>query len=302
MPTQIATRFEQTMELADGRQLGYADVGATDGLPLLMFHGTPSSRLDAVWLDDAAQRSGWRLVSFDRPGHGLSSPCRGGTLVDQVDDVEALADALELEQFAVLGYSGGAPHALAAAAALDGRVSVVGLVSGWGPPDRPGAYEGVVFSERASDALARHAPGVTKVLFGALALSLRLAPVTMGRLMAARLEGGTDSGLLTAGPESMANVREAFRSGPAGAARDLHLIVSPWGFDPADVTAPVHLWHGDRDSEIPLHHARHLADVVPNGRLEVIEGGDHLALYHHGDAILTSLASDVPDVGRTADR
>ena len=196
----------------------------------------------------------------------------------------------------MLGYSGGAPYALAAAAVLADRVELVGLVSAWGPPDRPGAYDEVAVGERTSDALARHAPVLTKAMFGALAMSLRVAPTTMARVLLSRLEaGGDESSAPRPGRESMAPLREAFRRGPGGPARDLHLIVSPWGFDPVEVAAPVRLWHGDRDPEIPMHHSAYLADAVGDGHLEVIAGGDHLALYHHADAIFAELLAARPE-------
>ncbi len=83
---------------------------------------------------------------------------------------------------------------------------------------------------------------------------------------------------------------ESFRQGTAGPARDLHLIVRPWGFDLGDIEAPVRLWHGDLDHEIPLHHSQYVADTVRDGQLHVIAGGDHLALFRHADDILRGLA------------
>ncbi len=65
----------------------------------------------------------------------------------------------------------------------------------------------------------------------------------------------------------------------------------PWGFDLGQIAAPVRLWHGDRDREIPVHHSEYVADAVPDGRLEIVEGGDHLALYRHTDDILSALAA-----------
>ena len=293
MPTELADELARTVGLPDGRRLGYAELGRAGGAPLIWFHGTPSSRLEVVWLDQAAARAGWRLVAFDRPGHGLSSPNPAGTIVSLADDVAALVDHLAIERFSVLGYSGGAAFALAAAAGLGGRVEVVGLVSPWGPPDRPGAYDGVARSERLSDDLARRAPAVTRVLFAGLGLVLRLAPATMAKLLTRRLEAGTfatDDGVAPR-TETLEPIREALRQGGAGPARDLHLIVGPWGFAIDSVGAPVRVWHGDRDPEIPLHHGRYLAETVPDGDLHVLDGGDHLALFARGDTILSALAA-----------
>jgi pimeloyl-ACP methyl ester carboxylesterase len=281
-------RFERTLAIADGRRIGYADAGLPSGRPLVYFHGTPSSRLDAVWLHDAAARAGWRLIAFDRPGLGLSSPSPDASVLDLADDVVALLDELGIEQTAVFGYSGGAPYALAAAHQLQGRVDLVGLVSGWGPPDRADAYVDVATIERLSDAIARRAPALTRAMFAAVSTSLRLAPTASARLFARRFDGDGADFLPTA--EALNPVLEAFRQGSAGAARDLHLIVRPWGFDLGRIGAPVRLWHGDRDREIPPHHSEYVAEAVRDGRLEIVEGGDHLALYRHTDDILSALA------------
>ena len=54
-----------------------------------------------------------------------------------------------------------------------------------------------------------------------------------------------------------------------------------------DVDVPVRLWHGDADSNVPLTGARRLAERLPNGRLTVLEGADHLnALLRYGTDVL----------------
>jgi pimeloyl-ACP methyl ester carboxylesterase len=49
-------------------------------------------------------------------------------VADVVPDVVAIADKLELPRFAVLGRSGGGPHALACAALLPERVTRAGVL------------------------------------------------------------------------------------------------------------------------------------------------------------------------------
>jgi len=293
MTSEDTGRFARTHVLADGRVLGYADAGLASGRALVFFHGTPSSRLDAEWLDEPAAKAGWRVIAVDRPGIGLSSPVHGDVVTDVADDVVQLLDALGVERASVLGYSGGAPYALAAARELPDRVELVGLVSGWGPPDRTDAYVDVATIERLSDAIARHAPVLTRAMFAAVSTSLRLAPTTSARLLARRFEG--EAPTLEPTPEALTPVLEAFRQGSAGAARDLHLIVRPWGFALDEIRAPVRLWHGDHDREIPLHHSEYVAAAVRDGRLEVLDGGDHLALFRHAEDILTALASCAVD-------
>ena len=74
-----------------------------------------------------------RAIVPDRPGYGLSDFQRHRRLLDWPADVEQLADHLGLERFAVLGVSGGGPHAAACAYAIPHRLTRVGLVSSAAP-------------------------------------------------------------------------------------------------------------------------------------------------------------------------
>jgi pimeloyl-ACP methyl ester carboxylesterase len=104
------TMTDKTIRLPDGRHLGYAEYGDPDGIPLLYFHGTPGSRLQARLFDAPAREVGVRMVAPERPGYGLSDVHPQRTLLDWVQDMEVLADRLHLERFAVMGVSGGGPH------------------------------------------------------------------------------------------------------------------------------------------------------------------------------------------------
>jgi pimeloyl-ACP methyl ester carboxylesterase len=68
-------------------------------------------------------RSSRRAVAFDLRGHGRSEPSRSGYAIDSVaDDVGAVADALGLERFALVGHSMGGGVALSFAGAHPERV------------------------------------------------------------------------------------------------------------------------------------------------------------------------------------
>src|SRR5207244_3992809 len=115
----------------DGRDLRIHESGGSDGLPVLVHHGTPGSHvLHAMWSDDA-RAQGLRLISYDRPGYGGSTRHAGRSVADAAGDVESIADALGIGRFATWGISGGGPHALACAALLPERaVAVAALASG----------------------------------------------------------------------------------------------------------------------------------------------------------------------------
>ncbi len=110
--------MEQVVRTADGRTLAVEESGDLNGPPVLVHMGTPNSRrLYARNVADATER-GLRLISYDRPGYGGSSPRPGRSVADCAEDVRAICTELGIVQVAKWGISGGGPHALACAALL----------------------------------------------------------------------------------------------------------------------------------------------------------------------------------------
>src|SRR5215469_5153022 len=125
---------EADLQLSDGRTLHFYDTGGGDGrLAMFWHHGTPNIGAPPEPLFAAADRLGIRWVSYDRPGYGGSTPCPGRDVASAAGYVAAVADALGIDRFAVMGHSGGGPHALACAAVLPGRVLAAVCMSGLAP-------------------------------------------------------------------------------------------------------------------------------------------------------------------------
>ncbi|MER9275496.1 alpha/beta fold hydrolase [Mesorhizobium sp. M0643] len=82
-----------------------------------------------------------RLISFDRPGYGGSSPRPGRKVGDIALVVEAILDHLSIEVAAVFGTSGGGTSALATAALLPERISRAACCCGCGPSFGPGDFD-----------------------------------------------------------------------------------------------------------------------------------------------------------------
>src|SRR4051794_7712231 len=109
-----------------------------DGYPIFSLHGSAGCRL-LVRAPELIAALGVRLITYDRPGYGQSDRRGPETaVVDHVSDVEAVADALGIDQFAVTGGSGGGPHALAVAARLRDRVTRVSDFAALAPFDEMG--------------------------------------------------------------------------------------------------------------------------------------------------------------------
>jgi pimeloyl-ACP methyl ester carboxylesterase len=110
--------MEHTVQTPDGRTLAVLQSGAPGGSPVLVHNGTPNTRhvYPPVSADAAAR--GLRLISYDRPGYGGSTPNPGRTVADCAADVRAICAALGIDRLATWGISGGGPHVLACAALL----------------------------------------------------------------------------------------------------------------------------------------------------------------------------------------
>jgi pimeloyl-ACP methyl ester carboxylesterase len=127
------------VRLADGRHAAVQLSGSPSGHPVFMMHGTPGSRVAPLPRSMVLHGLGVRLITFDRPGYGYSDRLEFRQVADVVPDVEAIADELGIEQFAVLGRSGGGPHALACAALLPDRVTRAGILVSLAPVERRGS-------------------------------------------------------------------------------------------------------------------------------------------------------------------
>src|SRR3954451_9020703 len=116
----------------DGRDLEYVELGDPQGQAVIHLHGMPNTAGSAVFWDDAARRHQVRLVAVSRPGYGASTTTAPG-LASVGRDVAQLAVGLGIEDFAVVGVSGGGPYALAVATQAPSRVRAVLVAAGPGP-------------------------------------------------------------------------------------------------------------------------------------------------------------------------
>jgi len=270
---------EGTARAPDGRTLAFVERGSADGVPVIACHGTPGSRLSRHPDPGLYERHGVRMVAYDRPGYGLSDPMVGRSVADAAADVEAIADALGFERFAVTGGSGGAPHALACGALLGDRVVRVGALVTPAPSDS----SDFDFFDGLSELNVKE---FNAALEGREAIEAVLQPYVdeFNRDPAAVLDG-----FLTELPEADREVgsREEFRAatldsfveaarqGVRGWADDDLAFAKPWGFEPEDVTAEVALWQGELDVLAPRSHGEYVASRLPNARFEVIRGSGH---------------------------
>ncbi|MBP0462093.1 alpha/beta fold hydrolase [Streptomyces montanisoli] len=270
---------ETDVPLPDGGVLHVYDTGdgGADQLAVLWHHGTPNTGSPPRPLFPASERLGIRWISYDRPGYGGSTPRPGRDVASAAGYAALTADALGVDRFAVMGHSGGGPHALACAALLGDRV--VAAVAG--------------------ASLAPYgAPGLDYFAGMAASGALSLSTAARGRAEKERLqESGTpyDPEFAAAdlaalhGPWSWFEevVGAGVASGHAPAIDDDLAYVAPWGFEPAQVRVPVLLLHGGLDRIVPVAHARWLAARLPAAELRVGEEDGHISVLTAGDEALS---------------
>ncbi|MFF0201742.1 alpha/beta fold hydrolase [Streptomyces sp. NPDC005017] len=258
------------VRLRDGRWLTVEEYGDPGGSPVVLLHGTPGCRFGVVPQDVLAARPGVRFIAYDRPGYGGSDRRAGRRVADAAGDVAELADHLGLGRFAVLGRSGGAPHALACAALLPSRVRRAAALVSLAPPDAPDLnwFAGMTRSNAEDYTRALTDPLAFAERLAARAADIRSDPA---QLLVSLRDGLTDSDRRIVADPAVTDMllrgyREALRTSAYGWLDDNLALLSSWGFDPAVITRPVLLWHGAQDTFSPVGHFGWLADRIPRAR------------------------------------
>jgi pimeloyl-ACP methyl ester carboxylesterase len=278
---------DSRITLPDGRTLAYTDIGEPGRPCVFFFHGAPSSRLRLGYLEHTFLSEGIRVISTDRPSYGGSSPQPGRSMAEWPADVAALADALDVDRFAVAGHSSGGPYALACAVAIPERVSAAITLGGVTDMAWPGAWEmGFAFETelmRLNDEKAIIARCVEVIgADGSRLMSAFEAPFPEPD---ARLyENEETAGLLGVSRE------EAFRQGVNGYAQDVFVQAKPCPFEPNSIAAPVQLLHGQDDTLLPMDHSRHNAELISTATLKVVPAHGHFSILAELPATASALA------------
>jgi len=278
----IEPRVDTTFQLDDGRKLGYAEYGVTDGRPVFLFHGNPGSRYEWMRVSDPQIWRGLRVIAPERPGFGLSDFQPHRTHIDWAQDIAALADHLGLDTFSVIGFSAGGAHALACAAVLSERVERLGLISCVAPLEVPGITQGMSWRNKKELLLARASyPAARLWMRRSARRALSSTRIWSGKA-ASEAEREKRNAVLR-------NLEEAFRQGGRGSAYELALRSRPWAFDVTKITTETYLWQGEDDDNVPPPMGRYLARILPNCEATFVPGARHTLHHSRMDEILSKV-------------
>jgi pimeloyl-ACP methyl ester carboxylesterase len=287
----------ETIGTPDGRTLVVRVTGPGDAPALIAHGGTPDDgSLRRETLEVGARR-GLRQVSYARPGYAGSDRQEGRSVADCAADVGVIADALGIERFHTVGWSGGGPHTLACAALLGARVIAAATIASAAPHDRDdldwGAgmgeenIEEMGLAERGAEALAPYLDHVAEEVRESTPEDL---VAILGDLVSE-----PDRAVLTTeyAVESHASLLASVSTGIWGWLDDDLAFVRPWGFGLDDIRVPVSIWQGREDRFVPVAHGEWLAAHVPDARSHMVDGEGHLSLSHrrYGEVLDELLAA-----------
>ena len=258
---------ERDLRLEDGRTLRVYDSGGADAFTLVWHHGSPQTGAPLEPLLAEAARRGIRLLSYGRPSYGGSSPQRGRQVASAAADVAQLADAAGVSQFAVMGASGGGPHALACAALLGRRVTGAVSLASLAPLSADFDWSAGMIADGALRAAAEGREARARYAESDEFDENSFTPADWEALSGRWASLGADAA-------------HAGSTGPDGLIDDDVAFASPWGFDVTAIDAPVLVVQGGQDRIVPPAHADWLMRHCPRSELWLRPRDGHVSVLN----------------------
>lgn len=271
---------------ADGTRVAWAATG--EGPPLVRTANW-LSQMDLErtvpefthWFEGLTR--GRRLIRYDERGYGLSDWTTGFTLDEWIEDLDAVADAAGLDRFPLLGVSQGGPLAVAYAARRPERISRLVLNAAYARGRLAQAGNAAERDEAALD------------------LKLTLAGWHAQNHSYQRFFGAQFFADDT--PEKW-DMFTSFQRRSVSTANGARFLEEQTRLDVVDlarkVRCPTLIVHSRDDPRIPLSQATELAELIPDSRLVVLDGRNHLltadepAWPRFLDALYAFLAEESP--------
>ncbi|MCJ8288985.1 MAG: alpha/beta hydrolase [Crocinitomicaceae bacterium] len=288
-------KTEQYIILKDNRKLGFAEYGNTEGFPIIYCHGSQSSRLEMHFDMSFAIENDLRIITIDRPGHGISDFNPEGSILSFAKDVNQLTEYLELNKFSVAGMSAGSPFALGISYLFPENVYKTSIISGFAPFNKE-SKKCLSKDVKMMLNLAKTFPFLLKMLLKVQVKQLNKNPkkALKGFL---KIMGQPDQEILKnhSVMEVIENMfTEAFRNGSKGVAYEIsNLLVREWDFKLDEIRVPVTFWQGEKDNNVPFEWAELMNNEINNSKLKKYPEEGHLIIFQHAEEIFTDLKKTV---------
>lgn len=278
----------ETIQLSDGRTLGYTLYGPKQGRPVLYFHGTPSSRLELLLCDlygnpiePMLEKYNLQLIAVDRPGMGWSDYHKHKAFLSFADDSKYLLQQLNISRCKLLCWSGGGPFALAMAHQYPQMIQSVFIIAGFtrsfsGPGISRKMHRNKIYFQSA-----RLFPFLLRAALGFLKKHTTNRPISQ------KLTGMPDGDyeLLKDPPTfqklSELTLKEACAQSSQGAVQEAAMYFRDFGFELSNISQPVHFWWGTEDRAVIRQHVEGLEKEIAQLVTHYKEGEAHLSIYVH---------------------
>lgn len=268
--TEVKTRLNEPAidqeirycRTSDGMRIAYAITG--EGTPIVRSLGW-FTHLEAEW-SSSLGRSFWQrlsrdhqLIRYDGRGMGLSEATTEFSSETRLKDLEAVVDAVELNQFALAATSEGSRTALRYAAIHPARVKSLVL---YGSSVAKEPTRDSDFTKQAQAYLSMIETGWGKAshrkLFADLFLGSNASPEEIDYFM---------------------ELQVCSASGEVASAYFRSLFESKHGFEVAgQIRAPTLILHAKDDQIVPFQFSLDLASEIPGARLKPLDGDCHWLL------------------------
>jgi pimeloyl-ACP methyl ester carboxylesterase len=253
-----------------------------DGRPVRVNIGTPNSRNLYPPHAMAAAGRGLRLISYERPGYGGSTPQPGRSVADCAADVRAICSELGIDRLAMWGVSGGGPHVLACAALLPDLVTAAASLASPAPLDAEGLdwFAGMGEYNAEDIKLYLRDPEAARAkLDSDREVMLAASPAELTAAVQSLLSSADAAVLKDALADYLVYCnREGLAPGGQGWWDDSVAESGPWGFELSDISVPVLLMHGRHDKFVPFGHGQWLAAHIPGVEARLLDHDGHLTL------------------------
>jgi len=265
--------------LANKRKLSFSRYGKQGGIPIIILHGSPGSRIaqEEAFFHEA----GLEIIYPERPGYGNSSPNPLASFKSWAVDVVALLDHLEIEEVHIGGESAGGAYTLACVAYYPERFHSATLIASAAPPQIQNYSQGMAFANKLGFWLNRYAPYLARSLSRRFARGARRNPNQLWQQIEKQL-CPWDQALIRKARESgqfqvyIDHLQEAFKNGAEGHIADMRILAGTWDIPFENIQCPIYIWHGEEDTLSPIAGAKAFAKWLPNTKPHFIPEAGHL--------------------------
>ena len=281
-------------QLADGRNVAYAEYGDLDGEAIFHCHGVIGSRLElAINAEQILQDKSARLIIMDRPGYGASDPNSNNSFINWVNDLKELADYLNIKKFSVTGYAMGGVFALACAHQIPESLNKVAIISSGVAAKSSEDFKSMIPLYKMNNRLAKYLPKVYKLIITVVIKGILSDSKNFFKQFEKYL-GYADRETLKSEKlksEIITSLVEGYRLGGKNSGDEVIQLMHDWGFDISEIKIPIDIWHGTEDRHVPCILGERLTEHIKKTRFFKQEGQGHYIFYTHWSEILDELLS-----------